>query len=397
MPGQFDNETSTERLIGGYAGSLFILLSVGWFGVTIGRQLLPPVLPAIVADLNISSFQAGLSLTVLWAMRAVNNYPGGRLADQLSRKTILVSSLVILALGFLLLGVAVTYPLLLVGVGVLGAGAGFYSVAIRTTTADLFTERRAQAYGVQNAIIMAGSASAGAVAVVVIATGTWRAGFVPIAVFFLVVSVVVHRWMREPYVIQRIDLAVFDTFRRITRRRMIRRGLVAYILWFFAWQGLIGFLPTFLQMEKGWSTATASGGFAMFYIIGIVFGPLAGTLGDRFAKLPVILGSLLTSVVGLIGLITVESSIAVVLMIGLVSAGFMSFPPTMQAYLMDSFTESSMGGDLGAVKTTYGLGGSLGPAYVGLVAGIWSYTTAYYGLALCLLVSLAIVGLIHRK
>jgi hypothetical protein len=67
----------------------------------------------------------------------------------------------------------------------------------------------------------------------------------------------------------------------------------------------------------------------------------------------------------------------------------------MQAHLMDSFPEGSLGGDLGATRTVYLGFGSLGPTYVGFVASRTSFTWAFVGLAACSLVgALLLVSLV---
>jgi MFS family permease len=97
-----------------------------------------------------------------------------------------------------------------------------------------------------------------------------------------------------------------------------------------------------------------------------------------------------------LGLLAVAPSTpSIVASILLLAIGFRSFAPVTQAYLMDSFPEESMGGDLGAVRTVWGVIASLGTTYVGLVAGWWSYTAAYVGLIGCLGVSLALFGLLR--
>jgi hypothetical protein len=65
--------------------------------------------------------------------------------------------------------------------------------------------------------------------------------------------------------------------------------------------------------------------------------------------------------------------------------GQKAFPAPVQAYLMDMFPEGGMAGDLGAVRTIYIGAGSLGPVYVGYVAGRLSYTTAFAGFVIMLL------------
>lgn len=74
----------------------------------------------------------------------------------------------------------------------------------------------------------------------------------------------------------------------------------------------------------------------------------------------------------------------------------MAYPPVMQAFLMDAFPDGSMGGDLGATRTVYIGLGSLGPTYVGFVAGRASYVTAFSGLLACLVVSAVVVVWLAR-
>lgn len=391
-----DSIRANERLLTGYTGRVFLVLSVGWIGVMGGRQLLPPLLPVIIESLAISPFLAGIALTVLAALYALVQYPGGRLADQLSRKTVLVVALVTAAIGFAFLSTAFAYGVFLGAIAVLGIGGGLYFISMRTTAADLYVARRAEAFGIQMAFGRAGSALAAGVAVVILAMATWRAAFLPLAIILGVLAVMLHRLMQEPYVVESVDLAVAETGKRVFGDPRTRRLLVAYALFVFTWQGAIGFLPTYLQVGKELSVTLASAGFAVIYVVGVAVGPVAGAAGDHRAKLPVAGGSLLLAALGLVVLILGGTLVAIGLGVVLFAIGLMSFPPVVQAYLMDSFAEESMGGDFGAFKTIYSSVGSLGPSYVGFVAGWASYSTAYVGLIVCLIGSFGLLASISR-
>ena len=356
-----------------------------------GRQILPPLLPTIMADLSITAFQAGIALTVLWATYALAHYPAGRFADRLSRKTVIVGGLVVLVLGFSLLSITFNYPLFVTAAITVGIGAGLFFISMRALAADLFTSNRGLAFGVQASFGNVGSSAAAGIALVILSIATWRSAFLPLAVFFLLLVVLMHYWSREPYVLEPVDVGVVDTTLRVFGDRDIRRIVAAYVLFVFSWQGIVGFLPTFLQTEKGFSTEVASGGFAIIFLIGIVVGPLAGSLGDRYDKLPVAVVAMLSMTAGLGLLVLVHSFAATALAIVVLSVGFWAFTPVIQAYLMNVFTDDSMASDLGAVKTVYSGIGSLGPSYVGLVAGWRSYTVAYTGLVGCLLLSVGMV------
>ncbi len=78
------------------------------------------MLPTISGDLGISATQTGVALTVLTALSAMMHFPGGRLADELSRKTVLVGTILAWLAGLALLVLTVNYAMLLSGFMLVG-------------------------------------------------------------------------------------------------------------------------------------------------------------------------------------------------------------------------------------------------------------------------------------
>jgi MFS family permease len=140
--------------------------------------------------------------------------------------------------------VATTYALLLVGAAVVGVSSGLYPAAALAWLSNLFKERRGRAFGINTAAIDTGSALSPGVATAVLVIGTWRTAFAPIAVVMATVFVYVHRWGREPYVLERFSLDVGKTARVLISTKRMRWTLVCYSLYMFTWQGIAGFLPT---------------------------------------------------------------------------------------------------------------------------------------------------------
>ncbi|PSP78927.1 MFS transporter [Halobacteriales archaeon QS_1_68_20] len=381
-----------ERLLGGQAGRLLLTASLGWTAIQAGRLVLSPMLPAIMADLSITEFQAGLAFTLLWGLYALGQFPSGRLSDRLTRSTLLASGLALVSVGFLALAGARTYPLYLLGAAVVGLGAGLYPTAARALVSDLFVRRRGRAFGLHTASGDLGGAASAALAVGVLAVATWRAAFVPIVAMALIVLVLLHVWRPEPYEVRRVDLDVRGTVGRLFGDRRFGTLLAAYVLYAFTWQGAVGFLPSFLQNAKEFSTGLAGGGFAALFVVGALVKPISGTVSDRFASKAVVgLGALVLGATSLAGTVAAGGPALVALGVVGFAAGLMAFPPVMQAHLMDAFPDDSMGGDLGATRTVYIGLGSLGPTYVGFVAGRWGYAPAFAGLVACLLAAAGLV------
>lgn len=397
--------TKPERLLSGPAGRLLLSASVGWGMIQAGRLVLSPLLPTVIDDFSISPFQAGLALTILWGLYALFQYPSGRLSDRLSRKTLLVSGLVLLLVGFAGLASAPTYPLFLVGAAVVGTGAGLYPTPARALLSDLYVERRGQAFGLHTASGDAGGALAAGLAVAALAVGVWQAAYLPVLAVLAIVALALHHFSAESYTTPTVDATtlrvvgrdVLQTGRRLTANARMRWLLVAYTLYAFVWQSAAGFLPTLLQATKGFSPALAGGGFAALFVVGALVKPLAGSLGDRFTRASVAVGALVVASGALASLLVVEGTLFVSLSVGAFAAGLMAYPPVMQAYLMDTFPDASMGGDLGATRTIYIGLGSLGPAYVGFVAERAGYTAAFAGLLACLLASAGLIQFLVRR
>jgi predicted MFS family arabinose efflux permease len=314
----------------------------------------------------------------------------------LSRKTLLVAGLLLLVVGFSIVGVAPTYPFFIFGVMVAGAGAGLYPTTARALLSDLFVERRGTAFGLHTASGDFGGIIAAGLATLVLAIATWRAGFLPLMVTALLVAAGFHVWSRESYVIATPKLGVRSTLRRLFGQPANRWLLLAYMLFGFTWQASTGFLPTYLQVGKDFTPLIANSAFAVLFGVGVVVKPLAGWLGDRFRRDHLAIVGLGLAAVSLVGIILGDSPLLVTLSVVTFSAGLLSYPPVMLAFVMDLFPDSSYGGDLGAMRSLFLGFGSLGPTYVGFVAQKTTFDVAFAGLIGALLAAGLLIGVVGK-
>lgn len=390
-------DAEPERLWTGYSGRLLILLTVGFTAVHTGRMVLSPLLPVIIEDLTITPFEAGLALSVLLWMNAAMQYPSGHFSDRLSRKTVIAASFVTAVVGFVLLSLSTTYAVLLLGAAAIGLGSGLYPSASLALLSDLFVEKRGQAIGINTVSIDLGSALSAGLAVVVLVYATWRAAFVPVLVVTVPALALLHLWSREPYLVTRIEFPIRVTVGNLVGDGRMRWTLIAYSLYMITWQGVAGFLPTYLAVDKGVSTTIASAGFALLFLVGIVVKPFAGKAGDNSTHLRVATAAAVFGVVGLVVLIGSSTLLGITAGIVLFAVGLNAFSPPMLTHLMSQFPDTSMGGDIGATRTVYIGIGSFGPIYVGYVASYATYSVAFVGLLLTLLGSAIILVRLGRS
>jgi len=377
----------TERLLGGYTGRLMTIGVLGSMTVAGGQVVISPLLPRIIVDLSISNSKAGVALTLMAALAGLARYPGGRYSDLLTRKTVMIGALGMMTPGYVVLAFTDSYPLFLIGVALAGVGAGLYTPSVAGLLSDLFIERRGQAFGINSAFISAGGILASGVATLVLAVGTWRSVFPPVVVIIVILVVLLHNWHDEAYDIRLPELEIQSTVQRLLSRRRLRRTIVTLVLLSVVWRGTVGFLPTFLQIEKGIEPGIANGTYAGLFVVGMVASPIAGRVGDNWGQALVGAGTAAVGFVGLAALLVVNSRPLVIGSVLVFALGLTSFWPVMNTYVMDVAPDSNMAGDFGAIGTIYIGLGSLGPTYVGVVADIWSYSDAFAGLLVCLVVT----------
>ena len=384
-----------ERLIRGYAGRLLLVSSIGWAFVQGGRLVLSPMLPTVQADLGLSNFQAGLPFTIMWGVYALLQYPSGRLSDKLSRKPLLVGGVLISAVGFGLLGAAGSYSAFLGGAVIVGIGSGLYPTAARALISDLFVVKRGQAFGLHTASGDFGGVLAAGVAAVVVAI-SWRLAYPPVVVVLVLAALALHVWSDESYEIGRIDVGIGETARRLLGDRETRWLLFAYVLFAITWQSSVAFLPSFLRSAKGLPPVLATASFAALFVVGMLVKPASGLLGDAAGRVRVAAAALVVGALALGVVLVAEWTPAVIVAVVVFALGLMAYPPVMQAALMDVFPDSSMGGDLGGMRTVYIGFGATGPTLVGLIADVAGFGPAFTLLVGCLLVSGTVVAVVGR-
>jgi MFS family permease len=373
-----------------------LLLTLGLAVIKITRYILPLLLPAIIVDLSITSLQAGIALSLINIFFALQQFPSGRLSDQLSRSTVILASFVFMILGCVAIFIAESYLDFLVSAALIGTGGGLYPPASRAWLTELFSERRGEAFGFNLAAVDLGGIVASGLAVVVLSVSVWRAAFPLLIMALFLIMVALHIWSVGSIHISPVTLDVTGSITRVARNARVLWLIVALSLYMFTIQGLTGFLPTFLQDVYGVNTTFSGIAYSMLFFIGIISKPLQGRISDMATRPIVGTIGLLLAVVGVSALIGTSSSIVAVTGVILFALGHKGFVPIMEAHLMDRFDAASMGGDLGIVRTIYWSIGSLGPAYVGYVSSEYSFRIAFSGFILTLFGGMVVVTLLRE-
>ncbi|MGH8246052.1 MAG: MFS transporter, partial [Gammaproteobacteria bacterium] len=156
---------------------------------------------------------------------------------------------------------------------------------------------------------------------------------------------------------------------------------------------LSGFLPLYASQVAG----------LVPWQIGIVFGvqtgsllafrPLLGTLSDRLGRAPLMIGGMLTSVLGLLALPALRTLPSLLLFAVIYGAAFAATSATSMAWITDRATRASYGAAHGAYGTIFDMGDASGPIIAGFLIGALGYSAGFRLLAVPMLLIAALLAL----
>jgi len=381
----------------GHSGRQLTVHTLGIVVSLSGLLVVAPLLPSIVEEFGITDAAAGASISVMWACNALAQYPGGRYAEQLSSNVVLLASQGVMTAGFVLLFSSGTFPVFVAGLGLIGFGYGLFEPAGMVLIQDRFDERRGRAFGLRDAAVNLGSALSALLAITVVGTTAWRRVFLPVVASLALVTVGHHRSARESYPVGRVSLDVPSVLGRLFRSRDTYALLVALSVFNFVWQGSASFVPTFLRVEKSFTSVEATVAFAGLFAVGIVVTPVAGALCERWTPIRLGLGATGASIVGLVVLVEATGAVAVVAGLVVFAVGLTAIWPVMYVYLVDVLDADTVGSDLGALRAVYFAVGSLGPLYVGTVATYFGYAQSFASLVAYFALAAVTLGWLGRR
>lgn len=374
-------------------GWILLAVGAGW-ALSIGvRFVYPALVPYLQSDFGIGLTTTGLLLTLLWGAYAVGHVPGGILGDRIGEGNIVVLSTLVSAGAVLVVATAVTVPMLFAGTVAFGFATALYGPTRFTIFTDIYSERAGSAIGVTMAAGNVGNTVFPVAAAVIASYATWRVGFGAFVPLFLVVAVAL--WIAVPGRTSSGDSAVDEFSRDVLVR--IKRGItreaiptvvLVQITASFVIQGFSSFYPTYLTVAKGLSPQLAATLFGLFFAVGAVIQPVAGSALDRFGTRPTLAASFGGCVVSLWLLPFTQGLVPLVALTILVSA-WNGCGVATQTYIASSLPEDMQGTGLGTLKATWMLIGATSPLLIGVLADYGSFDEGFM-----LLAAVGTVGLV---
>lgn len=367
-------------------------VATGWFLALGMRLVVPAVLPVIRADLGVSNATAGLLVTLLWVSYALTQFPSGVLSDRVGERRVMLGSALLGAAAVGVVGVTNGLVGFAAGLALFGVGTGFYATPRVMVVSRLFPDRTGTALGLVFASGNVGNTVLPAVAGVVAASLDWRLAFLAAAPLFVCSAAALGATIpgREDDDGTEEGGGVVEGVAEL-RRRPVQAATATLVLFAFAYQGLIGFLTTYLVDVKGLSPEAASTVFGGFFAVGLVTQLLSGSVAERYGRRSLFLGLFAVTTVGVATLTVLGGAALLAVPLLGVQLGVW---PVLNAYAYDALSEDARGGGYGFLRTVYLVLGATGPAVVGALFDAGLYDGGFLLLAgVFALVFLVSVGL----
>jgi MFS family permease len=157
---------------------------------------LPPLFPYLTDAFAVGYAELGAMMTVLYGASAIVQAPVGFLVDCVGARGVLTAGLVLLALGFGLMGLAPSFPAVVALAILAGAGHSvFHPADYAILNASISPARMGRAFSIHTFAGHLGSAAAPATMILLAAAIGWREALLAVGLFgFLVVLALSTLW-----------------------------------------------------------------------------------------------------------------------------------------------------------------------------------------------------------
>ena len=378
-----------------YRHTALALCTLAFTATMVARLAISPLVPRITARFGVTNATVGLALSGMWLAYALAQFPSGVLGDRYGERSIILTAVGATAVASLLIAASPSIGVFMLFTVVLGAGAGLHYSVATTFLAKQFDDI-GRAIGVHVAGGPVAGLAAPPLAALVGSRYGWRAGIL-LGVAVAVPVFALFAWRVRPTEPIRPDQPMRERFALAPLLELLSRPPILYTtalatMGAFSWQATASFLPTFLDVGSGLSTALSALLFSLYFLVHGGTQPVTGSLSDRFGRDVTAMGTMSAGIAGY-GLLVATArfdlglgpTVAAVCLVGVA----MSWGAPVQSRFMDLLSDAERGAGFGLVRTAYMVLGASGSVVVGTVSDV-----AGWGVAFGLLAGVMALGLV---
>jgi DHA1 family tetracycline resistance protein-like MFS transporter len=347
-----------------------LVIALILFVNALGTGLILPLLPFFALEFGASPLVVGLLIATLPLFAALSGPPLGALSDRIGRKPVLLGSLAGSVVGFVVLAVANSLPMVFLSRVIDGVSAGNTSTA-RAAIADITSRQgRATGIGVTFAMESLGLILGPVLGGVFAAYGLTVSAFVAaaIALVCLLLTLIAFPETRAAHVaISAPRGDVLAALRQPTTRPLVLVVFAIQLLIMLMWGSLALYahdLFGFGGQEMGYVSAFAASVGVLSQVA--VLRILVRTLSERV----IVAAALFAMAAGLLTLAATRTPVALFVGVALLAASFNVAMPTAMGLASRLSSEHDQGRLMGTLSSAISLASVIGPILAGALYAV---------------------------
>jgi len=365
-----------------------VLLAVLGLAHTLNHSFhiaLPPLVPLMVREFNVSLSDVGLVATIAYFMYGFGAILGGKLSDKASVSSVIAATLLLSGLSSLILLFQKSLLSFSISFILISFWASFYHPASNTLLAYVFSDAQASAMGVHGALGSLGQIIIPTIAIVLALAFDWRIPFIVLGLVSMLTSIYFVK-TPSPKPNLKTDIMVGSIKRSVLLKIAIFTVFVG--LYF---RGVELYLPTYLKELKGFTEVLAGVALSIVLFSGMIGQILTGRFADVLGDRRMLVAAKIGVVLSLIALQILPGGLVAIMAILVYGLSYYGHQPAFTSLIGRMFRGSGMGGVYGLVFfMTFGLS-SISAFIAGYIATIYGLTYSYMVLTFFALAALATI------